>query len=194
MVACGNEGSSDTDGKTEEDTEDETVGEAATYGNNIFEITHQPFWVWQEVEGNYFMHSPKENEQDTFGEKVSLIIQGIGDAIMDAKAFGEASLEQIKGDTVMFASLEVLASDSVATAGKNGFQVTYTALFNGEKSYKWMQRFFVENEQSFILTYLALPTTYDKYLKDAETTMNSLVIKEPAPATEPVQDSTSNEE
>lgn len=143
--------------------------ENSDYG---LELEYPKNWSIQE-EGDFLKPgivflSPPENDTDDFQEKVTVAIENLPQPL-SLKEYTEQVIKQIED------SNEIIEQPKVTTfANKEGRQIIYQEK-DGNK--KRMEVWMLKNQKAYIATYTAETDKFNKFLKQADKTIQSITIK-----------------
>jgi eukaryotic-like serine/threonine-protein kinase len=139
--------------------------------NQGFRVDYPQSWAKQSRDdfwatGAVFF-SPLENEQDQFKEQVSVLVENLPKDLALPK-YTEESLSEIK----QLSDPSVGNAQKIMLGTNEGQQVAYQGEENGSPV-KRMQTWTVNGDRAYVITYTAVPETYDDYLPTVEKMIKS---------------------
>jgi eukaryotic-like serine/threonine-protein kinase len=142
--------------------------ENADYG---FKVDYPEAWS-QQNRDDFFatgvtFFAPLENNSDQFKERVSVFVENLSDDISLAQ-YTEESIAEVK----KLSDPNVEEAKAINLGENQGRQIIYTGEENGSSVQK-MQVWSVQNERVYIVTYTALPDSYNNYLPTIEKMIES---------------------
>lgn len=150
--------------------------ELSVYQNSSlgFQVKYPQVWSKQNrndffTEGILFL-SPLKNNTDRFQESVSILVENPPQDTSLAE-YTEQSVAEIKQLSV----LNVREAWSASLGGHPARQIVYSGSVNGT-SVQRMQTWAIKNNRAYVVTYTALPETYNSYLPTVEKMMKSLKL------------------
>ena len=152
------------------------VAELSVYQNPSlgFQVKYPQVWSKQNrndffTEGILFL-SPLENNADRFQENVSILVENLSQDTSLAE-YTKQSVAEIKQLSV----LNVRQAWSATLGGHPARQIVYSGSENGT-SVQRMQTWTIKNNRAYVVTYTALPESYNSYLPTVEEIMKSLKL------------------
>lgn len=140
-----------------------------------FEIEHPIDWEVdksQQMGTTFLILSPMENEKDQFRENVNVLTQDLSAYNLSLDQYTNITLEQVK---TMITESEILLSERKKNDNGEYHQLIYKGK-QGVYDLQFQQYFWLLDNEAIILTFTGEQTQYDKYLKIAETILNSFAI------------------
>ena len=139
-----------------------------------FQVNYPQAWLTQNrddffAEGILFL-SPLENNADRFQERVSILVENLTEE-MSLGEYTKQSVAEIKRLSTPNTSEAQLANLDNNPAR----QIVYSSEENGT-SVQRMQTWTIKNNRAYIITYTALPESYENYLPRVEEMMKSLEL------------------
>ncbi len=144
-----------------------------SYKNFIYGITLERPKNWSIQEENDFLYpgiifrSPKENDADIFQEQVKLYIEQLA-IPLSLNEYTEQAVQQIVSSNSI-----IEPSQNINVANREGKKVIY----QDPNEIKHLKVWTIKNQKVYILTYTAEADKFRKFVKQAETIINSLEIK-----------------
>ena len=136
-----------------------------------FKIDYPEVWSQQNRDDIFAIgavfFSPLENASDEFQEQVSVLVEHLP-SDMSLTEYTNESLAQIK----KLSDPNVAPPQTVNLGEKTARQVTYNGLEDGNWV-KRMQTWSVEGDRAYVITYTALPKSYESYLPTVEKMIES---------------------
>jgi eukaryotic-like serine/threonine-protein kinase len=122
----------------------------------------------------FFIFSPKENDDDRFIENINLISRDITGSNISFKEYIKLNTDQIETALTDFKK----ESERYFKIGNNNaFEVVYSGkIKNVDYRLKWVQRYILKGNVSYIITYSADAEKTDKYLAAAKKIINGLKL------------------
>ena len=142
-----------------------------------FSIRYPVTWSFQENTGGaaVIFFSPKANELDFFKENVNIVVQDISQAPMEA-GDKTAVVSAIKQMQIVFEdNFVIIESGPTFIAG----QVAYKLIFLGkgpDTELKYMSVWTIKGLTAYQITYTALSSQYDLYIKEMKRMVSSFRI------------------
>lgn len=143
-----------------------------------YEIQY-PKAAWQISESGdagtqFILAAPDVLEGDKFRENINLIIQDLSKLPheLDLNMYAEISKNQIQS---LIGNAQLLSAETKARDGRDYYEISYTGT-QGEFRLKWLQYYWVHNQEAYVLTYTAEENDYDKFYPAAIKIMNSFFI------------------
>jgi eukaryotic-like serine/threonine-protein kinase len=139
--------------------------------NQGFRVDYPQSWAKQSRDdfwatGAVFF-SPLENEQDQFKEQVSVLVENLPKDLALSK-YTEESLSEIK----QLSDPSVGSPQKITLGTNEAQQVAYRGEENGSPV-KRMQAWTVNGDRAYVITYTAIPESYDDYLPTVEKMIKS---------------------
>lgn len=149
--------------------------EMKTYEKDAFSIQYPETWELQitEKQGSKFILYSEMEENDSFRENINLLAQNVKGMNMTMDKFAKMSEDQIK---TMVQGGEVLKSERV----ENGKYHQHLMIWKGtirNINMMFKQYFYLKDDRTYILTYTALPETFEKFLKEGQPVLESFKLK-----------------
>lgn len=144
--------------------------ENSDYG---IELEYPKNWSMQKEEdflkpGVVFL-SPPENDADDFQEKVKVVIENLPQPL-SLKEYTEQAIKQIE------ASNEIIEPAKVTNfANKEGRKIIYQ---ENKGNIKRQEVWMLDNQKAYIATYAAEEEKFNKFLKQADKIVQSIIINE----------------
>lgn len=135
-----------------------------------YSIIYSPKWKLDETKRSgaefFLLYSP---EPGKFGANINLLIQNFPGQNFNLDSYTEISIAQIKAAGTLLNSKRKSANDTefqelIFTANYNGFDV------------KFLQYYFFQKDQAYVVTFTALETEFDSLLPEAVKVMESFSI------------------
>jgi serine/threonine-protein kinase len=111
--------------------------------------------------------SPLENDQDTFKEQVSILVEVLPPDMSLAK-YTDESITEIK----KLSDPNVSKAQTINLGKQEAQQVVYSGEENGNPVRR-MQTWSIKNNQAYVITYTAQPDSYESYLPTVEKMIES---------------------
>jgi eukaryotic-like serine/threonine-protein kinase len=139
--------------------------------NQGFRVDYPQSWAKQSRDdfwatGAVFF-SPLENDQDQFKEQVSVLVENLPKDLALSK-YTEQSLSEIK----QLSDPSVGNAQKITLGTNEGRQVVYRGEENGSPVQR-MQTWSVNGDRAYVITYTAIPESYDDYLPTVEKMIKS---------------------
>jgi hypothetical protein len=127
-----------------------------------------------ELGTSFILFSRQTNDIDLFKENINLIIQNLEGQGIDLNKYVKISEDQIK---TMVTDGKLLESKRLADKYRNEYQrVIYTGK-QDEYMLKWLQYYWVENKQAYVLTLTCEAQLFERYLPVGEAIMKTFQLK-----------------
>ena len=136
-----------------------------------FEINYPEDWRLDtsgQMNSSFILFSPK-TEGDLFVENINLIIQDLSGQNLNLESYSELSESQIKS---MIPESKLIENIKVG----NHKEVVWSG-FVTNNYLKFKQYYYVIDNKAYVLTFSALETAYDDYIKIGTEILNSFQIK-----------------
>lgn len=149
--------------------------EMKTYEKRIFSIQYPETWELKvtEQQGSQFILYSALEENDSFRENINLLVQNLEGMNMTMDKFVKLSENQI---TTMVEGGKILESKYMKEGKNQKHLMIWQGTISGVKMV-FKQFFFMRNDNAYILTYTALPETYERHLKEAQPILDSFKLK-----------------
>jgi hypothetical protein len=147
-----------------------------TFDQPTYSISYPATWELNESKqmgSSFMLFSPIESAEDRFRENVNLLIQDISVHHLDLDQYTKISVEQIKS---MITDAEMIEMQHVTTKTPNFYKLVYTGK-QGTYLLKFIQYYFVIENQAYVLSFSATQNSYDKFKEIGESILNSFRIK-----------------
>ncbi|MCD2260285.1 PsbP-related protein [Psychroserpens luteolus] len=141
------------------------------FENETYSIKYPDNWIFDDsgqMQTTFFIYSPL-TEGDKFKENINLIIQSLKGANVSMDQYVESSINQTKA---MIENGKVIES--------TGDNKQHTIVLSGDVSgnkLKFKQVLIYKEEVMYILTFSALSSSYDDYLKTSDKIITSFKVK-----------------
>jgi hypothetical protein len=140
------------------------------YTTDSFSISYPKNWILN-TNGfggtRFYLLSPSHGGQRT---AISLSTQSENNCEVNGDSMLRINLEQLP---LAIDNYSYVSSRVLREKGKEGFEVVFTGSQSGNPR-KWKQRGFCAQGSTYILTYIAVPESYDHFEKLADEIMSSL--------------------
>jgi serine/threonine-protein kinase len=145
-----------------------------TFKKGNFSIEYSSNWELNttETNGAEVVLFTELEKNDTFRENVNVFVQDLKGMNMTMEKYAALSEEQIK---TMIPDSKIMLSKSVDDHGKKYYLIVWRG-FLANNNLKLKQFFFLKDEKAYIITYTALPETFNKFLKEANVILNSFKL------------------
>ncbi|MEM8720085.1 MAG: protein kinase [Cyanobacteria bacterium P01_G01_bin.39] len=110
--------------------------------------------------------SPLENDSDQFKERVSILVEDLGEISLEQ--YTEESLAEIE----RLSDPNVGEAQTITIGQESGRKIVYEGSENGS-AVRRMQAWSVKDKQAYVLTYTARPESYDTYFPTVERMIES---------------------
>ena len=147
--------------------------ELAQYENSTqgFRVDYPEEWSRQNRDDFFatgvVFFSPLADENDRFKERVSILVENLSNE-MTLEEYTQQSLDEIK----QLSDPALAPAKEIALGANEGRQVVYRGEENGA-TVRRMQTWTVTGDRAYIITYTALPESYEEYLPLVEQTIAS---------------------
>jgi serine/threonine protein kinase len=142
--------------------ENDNQGFRVDYPQSWAKQSRDDFWATGAV-----FFSPLENDQDQFKEQVSVLVENLPKDLALSK-YTEQSLSEIK----QLSDPSVGDAQKITLGTNEGRQVVYRGEENGSPVQR-MQTWSVNGDRAYVITYTAVPESYDNYLPTVEKMIKS---------------------
>lgn len=116
--------------------------------------------------------SPKENETDTFREKLIITFEDLSSPL-SLEEYTNLSKQEISQQN---RNAKIANEGEFTLAARNAYQVVYT-YSDGKYNFKNMEVWTLKNSKAYSITYLAESNKYDSFLNTAKTMIKSLQVE-----------------
>ncbi len=149
--------------------------ETKTYEKRVFSIQYPENWELKitEQQGSQFILYSELEKNDTFRENINLLVQNLEGMNMTMEKYVKLSESQI---TTMVEGGKILENKSIDGGKNQKHLLIWKGTMSGVKM-MFKQFFFIKNDNAYVLTYTALPETYERYLKEGEPILDSFKLK-----------------
>jgi eukaryotic-like serine/threonine-protein kinase len=142
--------------------------------SNGFKVSYPELWSTENRDdffatGVIFL-SPLENDEDTFQEQVSILVEVLPQD-MSIGTYTKESIAEIK----KLSDPNVSPAQTINLGRQEAKQVVYSGEENGTPVRR-MQTWLIKNNQAYVITYTAQPNSYESYLPTAEQMIESFEI------------------
>jgi serine/threonine-protein kinase len=148
-----------------------TVFSQTKYSTNEFEIEYPEIWKLDtsQLMGTAFIIISPAEKDDKFGENFNLVIQELPTYDISLDDYVKISEKQI---------IDAFGENSIIESKTTGnkHNIIYKA---NQKNVEMIfnQIYILKNNKAYILTFTALPSSYNKYKDVAQKTLNSFSVK-----------------
>jgi eukaryotic-like serine/threonine-protein kinase len=132
------------------------------YPQNWSKENREDFWATGVV-----FSSPLENDTDQFKEQVSVLVEDLPQNLALAE-YTQQSLAEIK----QLSDPTIGNAQSIVLGSKEGRQIIYQGEENG-RTVQRMQTWSIDGSRAYVITYTAIPESYDDYLPTVERMIKS---------------------
>jgi eukaryotic-like serine/threonine-protein kinase len=115
--------------------------------------------------------APQSTTTDTFAENVNVLHQTVANG-MTLKQYTD---ESIRGAGQIVGNFQQVSLSTTTLSGLPGEMIEYQGVVNG-KSYRFFAEWTLSGTDAWVLTYSAEPESYDTYLPDARTAIESFKL------------------
>lgn len=145
-----------------------------TFKKGNFTIEYNSNWELNttETNGADVVLFTELEKNDTFRENVNVLVQDLKGMNMTMEKYVTLSEEQIK---TLVSDSKIMVSKSVNDKGKRYHMIVWRG-YLANNNLKLKQLFFIKNEKAYIITYTALPETFNKFLKEANVILKSFKL------------------
>jgi serine/threonine-protein kinase len=144
-----------------------------------YEIAFPESWAKQQKGTATFFLSPKQNEKDLFQENINIIIQDLSSQPMTLEDYTNLTKQQV---IQAFGSSAIVSIKDLNVAGQQAKEMVYTMPKNPiqgrNQNLKLRQLWFIKGNNTYLLTYTAQSSEYDKFLETAKAIFDSFKLKE----------------
>ncbi|MEW6075412.1 MAG: hypothetical protein AB1530_03795 [Candidatus Omnitrophota bacterium] len=146
-----------------------------TYRNDLFGYTvrYPASFTVSDMGGIVSFISPRSSDNDIFFESVNIIVQNFGSKSLTLQEYYKATKEALEEPT---SSTKITQVKEVRLARR---QEAYSLLFSTLERgvfVKCLQTIFVHKNKGYIITYVAMPDEFERYVADARLITNSFRI------------------
>ena len=152
----------------------------AEYTNINYQITikYPKSWTIRQLEdpitGEVVMFSsPKENESDIFQERIFITVENLLDDIDNLDQYAEILTDRISRKSGY--DINVFPQERIRLSNQIAKEIVYSRKIDGIEI-RQSEIFTIDNDQAYIVTYMAERSKYYKFLKTAKKTIKSLEI------------------
>mgnify|MGYP000145849798 CR=1 FL=1 len=145
--------------------------ESSTYKNEGFEVSYSKDWLLDtsgQMNSKFILFS-KPEPNDKFQENVNLIVQDLSGKGFTMESYVKLSKKQIE---TMVPEGEILVSKNM-----NSYHMAIWKGRIGANLLKFKQYYFLKNEKVYVLTFTALPDTYDRFIETGNKILDSFKLK-----------------
>ena len=118
--------------------------------------------------------SPKESESDIFREKIFITVEDLPDDVNELDDYAEILTNRIIDNPTY--EIEVYPQEKLRLSNQIAKKIIYSRKINGI-NIRQLEIFTIDNDQVYIVTYMAERSKYYKFLKLANKTISSLEIE-----------------
>lgn len=148
----------------------------ATLDTSRYTINYPVEWEL-EVDGElgtrFFLFSPLESEEDQFSENINLITEDLTGLGIDLDMYNDLASGQLE---TVIEEYSLIESQRVTWNDQSYHKLVYTGTLDA-LALAFEQRFYVEHETAFILTFASMQDTFDQYAEVRDRIMSSFLIK-----------------
>jgi hypothetical protein len=152
------------------------TGTFLTYTNDTegFTIGYPADWEKNEqVEGTVVLFkSPSEGMTDPVRESVGVTTEALPSSSISIDTYSEAAIGQVQKAIPEF---DMTSSESITLAGHPGHRIVYTGT-QGSIELEWQQVFTVVGDKAYILTFVALPDSYSRFVGIAQSMFDTFTV------------------
>mgnify|MGYP001589869577 CR=1 FL=1 len=150
--------------------EDTRLGIRIKYPENWGKVENQPGVVVAFL-------SPQETDLDIFNESVNIVAQDLSQEPMTLNNYTNLAIRQMQA--VFKKSMQVIESTPTLLAGHSAHKFVYQGSDqkNPKLNIRIMHIWCIKNNMAYQVTYTALVTSFDRYLKIVNTMLGSFAIK-----------------
>ena len=136
-----------------------------------FSIKYPAAWTYKENQfgANVIFLSPLENKLDVIQENVNIVVQNL-EKKTTLNQYTEIAILQLRA--VFKENVQILESGPDYFMGMPAFKIVYLGK-GPEYDFKYMHIWTINGPKAYQLTYVALPSTYDKYWGKIQKMINS---------------------
>jgi hypothetical protein len=120
----------------------------------------------------FFIYSPKENENDKFRENVNFIIQDLNGQNIDLDKYAQITEQQIKD---LATDGKIYDSQKIKTAESEYYKMTY-GMTQGIFKLKIEQYYFIKDEKAFVITFTSELDKFEAFKSVGEQILNSFKL------------------
>lgn len=146
-----------------------------THSKENYSIRYPDTWKIDtsgQMNSSFILFSEIE-ENETFRENINLLIQDLKGQNFTMKSYVALSENQIKN----MVSNSKLIKSTYVNDPKRPYHVMVWSGLIGENQLKLKQHFYLIDEKAYVLSFTALPDTYDRFLPIADNIFKSFKIK-----------------
>ncbi|RJO64685.1 MAG: hypothetical protein C4540_03195 [Candidatus Omnitrophota bacterium] len=145
-----------------------------TYKNGLFRYTvrYPASFTVSDIGGGGIVSfiSPRSNENDIFFESINIIVQNFGSNSLTLNQYYKATREALEEPT---SSTKVAQVKKIRLKNKQeAYALLFSTLERGVFA-KCLQTIFVHRNKGYIITYVAMPDEFERYVADARLITNS---------------------
>jgi hypothetical protein len=115
--------------------------------------------------------APQSSATDTFAENVNVLHQTVANGM----TLQQYTDESIRGAGQIVGNFQQVSLSTTTLSGLPGEKIEYQGVVNS-KSYRFFAEWTLSGTDAWVLTYSAEPESYDTYLPDARTTIESFKL------------------
>ena len=140
-----------------------------------FSIRYPLRWSLQENQNgaSVIFSSPVENKLDFFQENVNVVVADISQKPMSLVEYSQLAVNQMK--VVFKENIEVIESGPTYLSGKPAHRFVYIGR-GPEAELKFLMVWTIDEKVAYQVTYAALASTYDIYIKKIEKMIKSFEV------------------
>jgi hypothetical protein len=152
------------------------TGSFLTYTNDAegFTIGYPADWEKNEqVEGTVVLFkSPSEGLTDPVRESVGVTTEALPSSSISIGTYTDAAIGQVQKAIPEF---DMTSSEDITVAGHPGHRIVYTGK-QGSIDLEWQQVFTVVGDKAYILTFVALPDSYTRFVGVAQSMFDTFTV------------------
>ncbi len=122
----------------------------------------------------YIFFSPIENEHDNFSENFNLIIEDLSKSKITLDEYASLSENQIKK---LITQSNIISNQKKTDKKIPYYEIIYTGK-QGQLKLKWKQRYWINHNKAYILTFTSEQDRYDIYITLADQIFETFVLSE----------------
>ncbi|MBI2548053.1 hypothetical protein HYW21_01765 [Candidatus Woesearchaeota archaeon] len=145
------------------------------YEDPVYKVAIEYPESWQLVpttDNVFAFQSPKESDTDLFQENINLVMNDLSNQPLTLEAYKDIAVESMQQT---FADFSLLELGSVTLSGNPAYKIIFTGTA-GTQRLKFLQVFTIQNDISYVLTFVAEDDAFTDYLGTVQKMVDSFVI------------------
>ncbi|HOW42184.1 MAG TPA: PsbP-related protein [Candidatus Omnitrophota bacterium] len=143
-----------------------------TNKNLHFKLQYPADFQVKTINGAIILSSPLKSQKDTFAESVNIVTLGADRGVNNLKDFYGQARKSMQ-ETML--KVKIIEDKKITLGGKEAYLLVYTSL-RKKTTFKFMQVMTMNDRLVYVVTYTALPETYEEYLRPVKAMLNSFAF------------------